>query len=148
MIRKAVGAIITCEDEILIVHKVKMMDSLDGPEDTEGHWDFPKGGVKGSDSDLEQALMRELKEETGSDHYIIKEKFDQTITFTFPSFLQTKLGYESQETTIFLVKYTGDKSDLQPQDEEIDNVIFVSRDRILDMVYHKESREFILKYVL
>lgn len=45
-IRHAAGAIIYQEQEYLLVHKVKGMDTLGGPTTIPGVWDFPKGGIK------------------------------------------------------------------------------------------------------
>jgi putative (di)nucleoside polyphosphate hydrolase len=94
MIRKAVGAIITQGDEILLVHKVKMMDGKKGPEQTQGQWDFPKGGVLPSDENLSNALLRELREETGSTQYRIIKQFEKKICFEFPKLLKEKLGFD------------------------------------------------------
>jgi putative (di)nucleoside polyphosphate hydrolase len=61
-IRKAVGALVFQDDEYIVVHKIK---SVDIKSDIKGHWDLPKGGVQEADEDLEKAIFRELKEETG-----------------------------------------------------------------------------------
>ena len=83
-IRKAVGAIIKTGNKFILVHKVKIMNSKNGPEDIPGRWDFPKGGVKSSDMNLNKAILRELKEETGSDQYKIIKEFNEKISFQFP----------------------------------------------------------------
>lgn len=59
---------------------------------------FLKGGVLLSDTDSSSALLRELKEETGSAQYRIIKQFDEKICFEFPSALKEKLGYDSQES--------------------------------------------------
>lgn len=147
MIRNAVGAIITQGDEILLVHKVKMMDGKNGPEETPGQWDFPKGGVLSSDLDLSSALLRELKEETGSAQYRVIKKFEEKICFEFPKFLREKLGYESQETTMFQVEYIGDRTELKPQDKEIDQVNFFPKSNVLGILFHEDSKEFYKRFV-
>ena len=80
-IRKAVGAIITREDKYLLIHKVKLMDQ--NTETEYVMWDFPKGGIK-EEEDLEKALLRELKEETGSSSNKVIRKVDEKIAFEFP----------------------------------------------------------------
>ena len=82
-IRNAVGAIITQNNEVLLVHKVKSMDVTEKPKIIQGSWDFPKGGVLSSDTTLEEALMRELKEETGSVHYKIEKSLVKLLILTF-----------------------------------------------------------------
>ena len=147
MIRKAVGAIVKWKDKFLLVHKVKMMDGKEGPEMIEGEWDFSKGGVKPDETDFSKAILRELKEETGSDKYEILKELDEKICFTFAPEIQKKLGFEKQETTIFIVEYTGDGSDLAPQDEEIDMVEFFTREEVLEILHHNNTKEFFKKFV-
>ncbi len=142
MLRQAVGALIIQGDLYLLVHKVKMMDGKAGVEQIEGVWDFPKGGVKAHDASPEQALFRELAEETGSSRYHISHQFEEKIRFSFLPEDQLKLGFEGQETAMFLCAYEGDGSDLQPQDEEIDQVCFVPRSKMLETLAHSESRAF------
>ncbi|HCI78553.1 MAG TPA: hypothetical protein DHW02_02555 [Ktedonobacter sp.] len=69
-IRKAVGAIITYNNEYLLVHKVKIMNGLQGTVNIPGIWDFPKGGMKASETPID-AILRELREETSSQSYRI-----------------------------------------------------------------------------
>jgi 8-oxo-dGTP pyrophosphatase MutT (NUDIX family) len=102
--------------------------------------------VKEVDASLEQALFRELVEETGSTRYRILHQFKEKISFTFLSGDQLKLGFMGQETTMFLVAYEGDGTDLQPQDEEIDQVSFVPRARLLETLGHFESRRFYVRH--
>lgn len=135
-IRKAVGAIVFQDDEYLLVHKVK---SIDCNENIVGHWDFPKGGLKESDIDLETAILRELKEETGSNNYRIIKKFDKKICFVFPKTHK----YDKQETVMFYVEYLGDRGDLKSQDDEIDYVKFYSKGEIMSVLCFEETREFL-----
>ena len=141
-IRKAVGAIVKQKDLFLLIHKVKMMNSLNGPEKIKPRWDFPKGGVKQSDLNLEQAILRELKEETGSDNYKIVKQFNEKIVFDFPDKIKDKLGFHSQEVTMFLVEFLGDKKLLKSQDDEIDNINFFSKDEVNNMISFQDSKDF------
>ncbi len=145
MIRKAVGAIVKYNDKFLLIHKVKIMDAGDAPIEIEGEWDFPKGGIKLDDLDLKKAILRELKEETGSNQYLIIKEFKEKITFTFPPAIRDKSGYQSQETTMFLVEYVGDINDLNPQDEEIDEIYFISKEEVMKKLHHQEMKDFFLK---
>lgn len=145
MIRKAVGAIIRLNNQFLLVHKIKIMNGKNEPQDIEGEWDFPKGGVKPHEMDLEKAILRELREETGSDKYRIVKKFEDKISFQFPLSFQKESEFKSQETTIFLVDYIGDKTEIRSQDEEIDRIGFFSRDEVIEKLAHNESKEFFMK---
>ena len=74
-VRKAVGDIVLHDDEYLLVHKVKVMNTGKGPVSIPGVWDFPKGGMQETETAIE-AVLRELREETGSQSYQILRQFD------------------------------------------------------------------------
>lgn len=139
-IRKAVGAIVFQNNEYLLVYKVK---SIDAKTNIPGHWDFPKGGVNETDNDLEEAVLRELKEETGSDKYKILRKYNNKINFIFPKGHK----YDKQETDMFLVEYLGDRTDLKPQDKEINEVRFYSKDELVNILHLAETRKFLDKII-
>lgn len=56
-IRQAVDAVVFQNNQYLLIHKVK---SINSKNDITGHWDFSKGGMEKSYKDLETALLREL----------------------------------------------------------------------------------------
>jgi 8-oxo-dGTP diphosphatase len=76
--QKVVAAIIFDEQENILITK-RMPDSHLG-----GYWEFPGGQVEENESE-EQALRRELKEETGLDICIVQkfreERFEYDIKF-------------------------------------------------------------------
>ncbi|WP_160669888.1 NUDIX hydrolase [Clostridium sp. C8-1-8] len=135
-IRKAIGAVVVQDNEYLLIHKVRNSDSS---EFINGYWDFPKGGVEESDKNLEVAVMRELKEETGSANYRIIDRFDRNICFLFPKAYK----YEKQETTMFYVEYYGNREELKPQDEEIDEVKFFSKEHLMSIISLDETKDFL-----
>lgn len=137
-VRNAVGAIVTQNNEILLVHKVKMMDVVEGGCNIVGTWDFPKGGVLVSDTSLEEALMRELQEETGSKQYKIEKRFKETIDFNFPKGYK----YHTQKTVMYHVSYIGDRSDIKVQDDELDDIKFVKYEDVFSSLELEETRIF------
>ncbi|KYG91354.1 hypothetical protein A0U40_15470 [[Bacillus] sp. KCTC 13219] len=143
MIRQAVGAIIFHQAEILLVHKVKISTIRD--MQIQGEWDFPKGGIEHNDKNLEAALFRELIEETGSVKYKVLEQLDEKIIFHFAEEFTHKTGYKMQETTMFVIEYTGDRSDLMPQDNEIRAIEFFSPNETLAKLTHQDTKLFFEK---
>ncbi len=80
MIRKAVGAIIyDKEDRYLLVHKVKVMNGKENVIHLDT-WDFVKGGVKAGE-DNQDAIKREIWEETGCKSYEIEKVYQEKLCF-------------------------------------------------------------------
>jgi len=146
MIRKAVGAIVFQRDKLLVVHKTKI-NTKKGKQKIDGEWDFIKGGVEEEDKDLQHAILRELKEETGSGDFRIVKQLDEKICFNFPTTVQEQIGYSSQETTMFLVEFIGDIELLQPNDNEISEVAFIDLDRVNEVLTHQDTLDYFLRNV-
>jgi putative (di)nucleoside polyphosphate hydrolase len=142
MIRNAVGAIIFQGTEFLLVHKVKIRSLTNTDGNIKGEWDFPKGGVEKSDKNLEGAILRELEEETGSTDYKIIKQLDEKICFSFTTDFTNKTGYKKQETTMFIVEYVGDRSDLLPKDSEISEIEFLKSDEVFERLTHNDTKKF------
>lgn len=104
MIRKAVGAVIQYDGKIMLVHKVKGTQGK-----IKGVWDFPKGGIEAHDINLEQALLRELREETGSSKYVIIKRYNENVCFNFDSFTSEKFGSRGKKQPCFLFSTKGMK---------------------------------------
>lgn len=146
-IRHAVGAIVQQGQEYLLVHKVKVMDTLEGPKSIPGMWDFPKGGVKPGEP-LCEAVLREVREETGGERYRIVKQFDETIDFAFDEGVRHTIGYDRQETSMFLLEYLGDRLELGSLDEEIDQVHFFSALEVCRHLAHQETKDYFVRVVL
>jgi putative (di)nucleoside polyphosphate hydrolase len=146
-IRRAVGAFVRWERKYLLVHKVKVMDAPDGPEVHTGLWDVPKGGIKPGETALE-ALIREVREETGMYHFQVQTQFEEPLRFAFEHSLAQQIGYDLQETTMFLLEYRGDGSDLRPLDEEIDQVCFFPLEAFTQHLTHPETASYFRRIVL
>lgn len=145
MIRKAVGAIVYQEDKFLVVHKTNI-NTIEGKQNIQGEWDFVKGKVEKSDKNYEDALLRELQEETGSMEYKIIMVFDQKIHFDFPVKIKGKIGYDKQVTTMFLVEFKGEFNSLIPLDNEINNFAFLDPNEVVKILTHQETKDFFIQY--
>ncbi|ETT85367.1 NUDIX domain-containing protein [Viridibacillus sp. FSL R5-0477] len=142
MIRYAVGGIIKSEDTILLVKKRKVMD-MEKPMEVKPEWDFPKGGIKRDDLNIQEALFRELDEETGTSDFRIIDELG-TLEFEFPAAMKEKLGFERQVTYMFILEFLGDRAQLQPKTEEISEVVFVKIDEVDELLKLAETKEFFL----
>lgn len=146
MIRKAIGAIIFQNNKYLVVRKTKI-NTKQGQETIKGEWDFIKGGMNESEIDIEQTLFRELEEETGSTLFKVVKRYDEKICFEFPEKIKQKIGYERQETTMFLVEYIGEFTAFNPIDTEISEICFMEKERVLQYLTHLDTKNFFIKHV-
>ncbi|WP_026907270.1 NUDIX hydrolase [Paucisalibacillus globulus] len=144
MIRKAVGAIVYQGDKLLIVHKTNI-NTGKGKQTIEGEWDFVKGGVEEEDQDLQHSILRELQEETGSIEFKIIKVLKEKICFDFPDKISNQIGFKSQETTMFLVKFFGDINSLRSIDSEISQIIFLDMDEAAEILTHRDTVNYFIK---
>ena len=101
--RPNVAAVILnqCGDKILMFHRV------DGRRKS---WQFPQGGVDAGETE-EQAIMRELKEEIGTNDVRILKQSSKRTRYQFPKSIMKKMQHRSrwrkywgQEQRWFLVQ--------------------------------------------
>lgn len=75
-------------------------------------WQFPQGGVKKGESE-EEALLRELKEELGTDKFYILKKSKKLLKYQLPYYLVKKYSIKGQEQRFFLVYFYGDDDEIK-----------------------------------
>ncbi|TYS70888.1 NUDIX hydrolase [Sutcliffiella horikoshii] len=146
-VRQAVGAIVTIGNEYILILKTKV-NTTEGKQEIESEWDFIKGGVEKTDSSLCEAVLRELKEETGKDTFYVIKEYEEKISFIFPQGFAEKVGYHSQETNMFLVEYKGCNKDWLPQDDEISEIGIFKKEEVLRKLAHEETRKYFIKHCL
>ena len=82
--------------------------------DSPGAWQMPQGGIDPGES-VEEAVLRELSEEVGSNKAEIIHIYDKKLRYRLPDRLVEKpwnSQYGGQEQTWVAVKFTGDDSDI------------------------------------
>lgn len=101
-------------------------------------WQFPQGGIdKGESASV--ALLRELKEEIGTDEVEIITSYPQWLTYDFPSTaIKKKYHFDGQSQKYFLVRLKPQaRIDLSACDEpEFDDYQFVSLKRLFELITH------------
>jgi putative (di)nucleoside polyphosphate hydrolase len=98
-------------------------------------WQFPQGGIDEGESE-EEALLRELKEEIGTDEVEILAKMPEWQTYEFPKIIAKKMyPYDGQRQRYFLVKLKrGGKINLNTAHPEFEDYKFVPVNKIFNYV--------------
>jgi putative (di)nucleoside polyphosphate hydrolase len=98
-------------------------------------WQFPQGGIDEGESP-QVALLRELKEEIGTDDIEIITEHPQWFSYDFPNIVASKMyPYDGQTQKYFLVRLnSGAKIDLQTKDPEFSRYKFVDYDDVLESI--------------
>ena len=147
-IRKAVGAIIKWKNHpgyVAMVKKVKNEWINKGPIPPE--WGIPSGGLEEGE-EPEKGLWRELSEEVGNANMRVVQVLPFTMDFRMPP----NDLWDRQVTTLFLVEYDGDGSDLKPTTDEIAEAVMMPLDDAKSIVKYpdtagilEEARKFLLE---
>jgi 8-oxo-dGTP pyrophosphatase MutT (NUDIX family) len=120
--------------QFLILHRIKNWKG----------WEFPKGGLKENESELE-CLKREIREETGAKKFKIIAKTPYLIKYKFPKgFLKESHIYYGAKGYVFLVELFSKK--VKVDKNEHDKYLWVSKDEALEILTHKNHKNA-LKYV-
>lgn len=75
-------------------------------------WQFPQGGVEKGETE-ENALLRELKEELGTDKFVILRESKRLLRYHLPYYMVRKYSIAGQEMKFFLVYFYGDDSEIK-----------------------------------
>jgi len=142
---KSLGIVINKDKDFLIVQTESYRDN---------DWNFPGGGIEEGETP-EEAVLRELNEELGSDKFKIISKSSRQIEYDWPEFIIAKdlkkrrnKTYKGQRMNVFLVKFVGQKSDIKPDPGEIRAAKWVTLNDLrnhLNFTNQWEEAEKILK---
>lgn len=128
-------------------HKCDVLVALRG--DIEGAWQFPQGGIDKGESP-KQALLRELKEEIGTDEVEVIAQYPEWLSYEFPGKIAKKMyPFDGQTQTYFLVRLKpGATINLHTDDPEFIDHAFVDAKRVLETITHfkKPVYKKVLRY--
>ena len=98
-------------------------------------WQFPQGGIDEGESPKE-ALLRELKEEIGTDDIEIIAEMPEWLSYDFPKRIAQKMyPYDGQRQKYFLVKLKNSaKINLNTEIPEFDSYKFVKLNELFKYV--------------
>lgn len=106
--------------------------------DLQGVWQFPQGGIDEGEKPRE-ALLRELKEEIGTDEVEILCEYPEWLSYDFPpNVLKAKrYPYDGQTQKYFLVKLkAGARIDIKTKTPEFNRYKFVHAKEALNDINH------------
>jgi len=118
---KVSGIITDNENKFLIVQLVDY---------SENHWNWPGGGMEKGETP-EKTILRELKEELGTDKFEIVKTSGIVNRYDWPNYVVAKRlkaegkTWMGQEVVHIEVKFVGDKANIKPDPGEIKHVKWV-----------------------
>ena len=80
-------------------------------------WQLPQGGKEEGES-KEDAILRELEEELGTNKFKIIDSMEEDLKYKFPFYLKDKYQFDGQIQRFFLVFFYGDDSEIRFDNQE------------------------------
>jgi 8-oxo-dGTP pyrophosphatase MutT (NUDIX family) len=105
-------------------------------QDRKGRWTIPKGHVEEGES-FEETATREISEETGLKHLVIRDKLDKIFFF-----YRREGSLIYMTTHIFLIEALGNTNELIPEDSEgIVDVQWFEKEDALKTIEYKDTEQ-------
>ncbi|MDD3370323.1 MAG: RNA pyrophosphohydrolase [Alphaproteobacteria bacterium] len=102
--------------------------------DRRGAWQMPQGGIQKDEAPI-SAVLREMKEEIGTNNARIIARVPELLRYEFPDWLQNRrIGHDSSNNLVFRGKYRG-------QEQEWFALKFLGSDDEIDLT-GKDEPEF------
>ena len=120
-------------------------------------WQFPQGGVDRGEMG-EQAVLRELREETGSSSYVLLGRGKKVFWYHWrhfhrPLFFRSR-GNRGQRQVVFFLLYTAPKDDFHLDNHELKRYLWVPMGGLLDLLgpvrhkmYHQTVEPELAHYI-
>jgi putative (di)nucleoside polyphosphate hydrolase len=119
------------DGKFLLVHKPRKQHA----------WQFPQGGIDTGETP-EQAGIRELKEELGTDLFKEFHKSNHVLFYNFPADFVRDDKYTGHKQTYFLVEFSGTDHDIHLDSHELDDFRWVYQNELPEYL---ESPEYLKK---
>lgn len=106
--------------------------------DMENIWQFPQGGIDEGETP-EKALLRELKEEIGTNEVELIAAYPEWLNYDFPedAEIKKKYAFDGQCQKYFLVRLkSGAKVDLSTDEPEFESFKFVTLKELFATIHH------------
>lgn len=108
------------------------------------HWQLPQGGTDGES--LETAGSRELKEEIGTDKFIVKGVFANVYKYKFKSIKPAYRGYKGQSQGLCIAEFNGQDEDIKINYWDHSAWQWISSKAIIKTV-HPQRQEGVKKFL-
>ena len=136
--KNVVGFIFNKQNQVLIVNRVGDID----------YWGLPQGGVDSGESDND-AILREMKEETNIDNIGILGKFENIYKYKWTKEHKKRdiTGYKGQKQTLYILKFNGKDNEIKLSPWELKDWKWVEIDKLISEAdeVHKEAYEIFLE---
>jgi len=131
--KNVAGFIINDKKQILLAQHSKYQE-----------WKLPQGGAKNAKTkeELENAILREMKDELGTDKFRILTMLKNCHKYKWPqdsNYINID-KFKGQRQTLFLLKFTGQDSDIKLDQKEHTHWQWVDQDKILEIAAPKRHK--------
>ena len=103
-----VGWLFNQTNEVLLLNSNKV-------EAGEDYWGLPQGGIDAGE-DGRQALLREMKEEIGTNNFNILGEYQNIFKYRWPKNYGI-MGYRGQQQSLYILEFLGQKSEIKLSNE-------------------------------
>lgn len=137
----AVGIVIDNNGDFLVVQMIAY---------NENEWRFPGGGVHEGEGPKE-ALLRELKEELGTDKFEViavskyRNQYEWPEEVILRKLKEKGRTWRGQQQWHFLVKFTGKKEDIKIREDELRQIKWVKKEMLPSLFVFPYQWEFVEK---